>query len=401
MSTNKTVRGCLIERKGKYYAVVSYYDDSGEHRIQQTKTTGISVSSHKKREAEKLMEQLVRKKEEELEQLAVQKESHLFSSCFERWIEYKSNQIECTTAWAYTNRSKTIIEYFREKDIKIEELQPKDLITFYEWALENGRRNVYSDNVSNGLSRRTVRDQATLIKGFLNDAVVQGIIKVNPADSAKVPRTKENNVKEIAYMDKEQATAFLDFVKTEPIFEKLYCITKVGLYYGCRRSEILGLKWSAINFENKTLEINHTVVRAESGDVYRDNVKTESSHRYYPLLDSIRGDFLEIMESQKKLGIYSKDGYVFMWNDGRVYSPDYITKLFRKAVVRCGFVPKDLTVHGLRHSCCAILFEDGWDLDLIHNWLGHSDITITSNIYNHISKKWKNKHGEKVDEIFR
>lgn len=109
---------------------------------------------------------------------------------------------------------------------------------------------------------------------------------------------------------------------------------------------------------------------------------------------------MDIMEHQKELGIYSKNGYVFTWDDGRTYSPDYITKLFRKAVIRCECVPEDLTVHGLRHSCCAILFEDGWDLGKVQNWLGHSDITITANIYNHVSRKWKNRQGEKVDEIF-
>ncbi len=231
--------------------------------------------------------------------------------------------------------------------------------------------------------------------------MVQGIIDINPADKVQVPRVKENNVKEIPYMDKEQAEAFLNYVRTVPVFEKLYYITKIGLYFGCRRSEILGLKWCAIDFGKGEIVINHTVVRAEEGNVYRDNVKTESSHRYYPLLDGIKDDLLELMETQKKLGTYSEDGYVFKWEDGKTYSPDYITKLFRKAVIRCGKVPADLTVHGLRHSCCAILFENGWELARVQNWLGHSDISVTANIYNHVSKKWKNRQGEIVDEIFR
>ena len=120
----------------------------------------------------------------------------------------------------------------------IEDLQPKDLLAYYEWALENGRRNVYHENSSACLKRRTVRDQATLIKSFLNDAVVQGIISTNPADKVQVPRAKENNTKEIAYMDIEQAKSFLNYVQSVPMFEKLYCISKIGLYYGCRRSEI-------------------------------------------------------------------------------------------------------------------------------------------------------------------
>lgn len=349
MTDTKGVKGCIIERKGKYYVVVSYYVDG--HRLHDTKSTGISVTSHKKREAEKMRDLLVHEKEKELEQLADETKPHSFADCFEKWIDYKSNQIESTTAWGYKNRSKTIADYFREKNSMLEDLKPKDLLAYCEWALENGRRNIYSEDTPAGLCRRTVRDQLTLIKSFLNDAVVQGIIATSPADKVQVPRVKENNVDEIAFMDKEQAEAFLDYVRMVPMFEKLYAISKVGLYYGCRRSEILGLRWNAIDLGRGEVVINHTVVRAEEGDVYRDNVKTESSHRYYPLLDGIKDELLGLMESQKKSGTYSEDGYVFQWDDGRTYSPDYISKLFRKAVIRCGKVPENLTIHGLRHSC--------------------------------------------------
>lgn len=133
MTNNKSVTGCLIERKGKYYVVVGYYMDG--YRLQDTKSTGISVTSHKKREAEKIRDRLMQEKEKELEQLAREKNSHSFAECFERWIDYKSMQIEGTTAWGYKSKSKTIIEYFREKDFKIEELEPKDLLAYYEWAL--------------------------------------------------------------------------------------------------------------------------------------------------------------------------------------------------------------------------------------------------------------------------
>jgi len=397
MSDKKT-KGCLIERKGNYYAVISYYVEG--HRFQDTKATGISINAHKKREAEAIKNRFVQEKEEELQRLAHKRESHPFVDCFEKWIKYKTTQIESTTAWGYEERSKTILAYFKEKDFMIEDVQAKDILGYYEWALANGRRNLYHKNTPTGLSRRTVSDHASLIKSFLKDAVVQGVISVNPADKVQVPRVKENHVEEAAYMDKEQADAFLAYIKTVPMFEKLYCFTKLGLCYGFRRSELLGLKWSAIDFEKGEIEIKHTVVRSGQGDEYRDNVKTKSSHRYLPLLNSVRGDLLELMETQKKLGIYAKDGYVFLWEDGRPYSPDYITKTFKKAVLRCGKVPKGVTVHKLRHSCCAILTEQGWDLGKIHNWLGHSDISTTANIYNHVTKKWKNKHGEMVDEIF-
>lgn len=118
------------------------------------------------------------------------------------------------------------------------------------------------------------------------------------------------------------------------------------------------------------------------------------------VMKNCQHDLLELMKRQKERGIYDKNGYVFRWEDGRTYDPDYITKLFKKAVERCNAVPENMTFHGLRHSCCAFLFEKGWDLGKVQNWLGHSDITVTANIYNHVSRKWRNRHGKMVDEMF-
>lgn len=399
MTDTKGVRGCIIERNGKYHVVVSYY--VGGYRQHQTKSTGIAVNAHKKREAEKMLDSLVQEKKRELEELARKNNSHSFADCFEKWIEYKSKQIECTTAAVYVNRTKTIIEYFRRKDVSIEELQSKDLLAYYEWALAHGRRHTYNENAPTGLSRTTVSDQAVMIKRFLRDAVSLGIINANPADCVSVPRVRADNVKEIAFMDLEEANTFLEYVKTVSMFEKLYHITRLGICYGFRRSELLGLKWDAIDFEKNEIEIRHTIVKADHGDVQRDNVKSKSSHRYLPLLEYVKKDLSDLKESQKKLGIYSENGYVFKWEDGKPYRTDYITSLFKKAVLRCGVVPENLTLHGLRHSCCAILAEQGWDLGKVHNWLGHADIATTANIYNHVTKKWRNKHGELANEIFK
>lgn len=211
------------------------------------------MNAHKKRDAEKIMQQLVREKEQELEQLAYRQTSHSFADCMRKWVAYKASQIECTTAWGYEAKSKSVIVFFENKNTMIEDLQPKDLLAYYEWALEHERRN--SNGSTAGLKRRTVSDQTVLIKSFLNDAVVQGVITSNPADKVAVPRVKESNTEEKAFMDEEQSTAFLNFIKSEPLFEKLYCITKLGLYYGLRRSEILGLRWCAINWEKEKLSL--------------------------------------------------------------------------------------------------------------------------------------------------
>lgn len=107
------------------------------------------------------------------------------------------------------------------------------------------------------------------------------------------------------------------------------------------------------------------------------------------------------MSWQKENGFYSDDGYIFLRENGKEYEPDYLSKLFKKAVLACDCAPDNLTLHGLRHSCCSILFELGWDIERVQKWVGHSDISVTSNIYSHVSKRWINEKGQELNGLLR
>ena len=222
-----------------------------------------------------------------------------------------------------------------------------------------------------------------------------------PADKVTVPKVKENNTEETDFMTKDTAKKFLDFVKSNDRFHMLYYICTFALYYGLRRSELLGLKWSAFNFDKQEFEINHTVVRVSNTVEHRNNVKTPSSHRYLPLFTDINECLDELMSWQKEHGFYSDDGYIFLRENGKEYEPDYLSKVFKKAVLACDCAPDNLTLHGLRHSCCSILFELGWDIERVQKWVGHSDISVTSNIYSHASKRWINEKGQELNGLLR
>ncbi len=402
MRKENVVSGCLIKRKGWYYVSTYYYVEG--QRVIETKSTGIAVNDHKKREAERIKNQMIAVKQAALEKSeqtrieAVTK--HSVADCLEKWVDYQSLHVENTTNDGYHFKSKSTIRYFRERNLMIENLKPRDILAYYEWELAHGRQNVYK-NGDTSLSRRTVCDKAILFKRFLSDAVLQEIIPVNPADNVSVPRVKENKVEKVTFMDLEQAQCFLNFVKPEPRFKVLYYISVIGFHYGLRRSELLGLKWDAVSFDTNEMEIRHTVVRTHHQPEHRDTVKSKASHRYLPLVENIKTCLMELRENQKQLGIYDDKGYIFLWDDGREYNPDYITKLFIKAVKACpSDIPREITLHGLRHSCCAILFEKGWGIAEVQQWIGHNDIETTANIYNHVSKKWKNRHGEMVNDLF-
>ena len=106
--------------------------------------------------------------------------------------------------------------------------------------------------------------------------------------------------------------------------------------YGLRKEEVLGLRWDAINFDKRFIEIRRT--RTKSKLVYDfDTVKSKNSYRILPMLDSIESILLKIKNDQIKNNIYSEKGYVFCWcldsdneKNGEPYRPDYINKIFNE-----------------------------------------------------------------------
>ena len=88
-----------------------------------------------------------------------------------------------------------------------------------------------------------------------------------------------------------------------------------------------------------------------------------------------------------------------MWSDGKPYRPDYITRTFQKVLEKHGL--PHLRFHDIRHSTASILYDTGWELKDIQEWLGHSDIETTGNIYTHISKARKEKMGNELAGTFK
>ena len=138
--------------------------------------------------------------------------------------------------------------------------------------------------------------------------------------------------------------------------------------------------------------IRHTVVKVNR-IVEKDKTKNASSHRIFPLTDETIEIFKQIKNEEtlnRKLygSEYVPNDYVFKWPNGKPYSPDYITHRFND-LLKIHNLPH-IRFHELRHSCASILLSMGWSLKDIQEWLGHSDIKMTANIYSHLDTTRKN-----------
>lgn len=231
-----------------------------------------------------------------------------------------------------------------------------------------------------------------IVAKALKYAVRIDLIASNPVDKVDRPRPQ-------AFM-----ASYYSAEEMEKLFEaaqghKLELIIQLAAFYGLRRAEVMGLRWEAIDFEAKTLTIRHIVTSTRIDGkkilVEADRAKTKSSLRTLPLVDPIAERLKAVKEqqeyNQKICGnCYNQEylGYVFVDAMGNLIQPDSVTTGFPQLLKENGL--RRIRFHDLRHSCASLLLKEGVPMKQIQEWLGHSDISTTANIYAHLDSQSKN-----------
>ena len=164
-------------------------------------------------------------------------------------------------------------------------------------------------------------------------------------------------------------------------------------FYGLRRSEAVGLKWNCIDFDAGTITIRHIVTQATVNGKFitiaKDRAKNKSSLRALPLVAPFRKILLRIKEVQaEQRRVCGKSycteylEYIYLAPVGKLIRPDFVTQHFGLMLEKNDF--RKIRFHNLRHSCASLLFSHGASLKEIQEWLGHSNISTTANIYTHM-----------------
>lgn len=371
------IAGHLQEKNGMFYVVLNYRDENGKRKTPWI-STNLPVKGNKKR-AENFMMDVRRnfvppnvQRIEERE--AMQKGDILFTDFLLKWLRVAKSTVKLTTYASYEMMAtRIIIPYFETLNIKLKELTTEDIQEFYSAQLER-------------VSANTVIHYHAVIHRALKYAVKIKTIQSNPAVNVERPR-KEKFIG--SFYDKKEINTLFDIIQGHP----LEVAIKLAAFYGLRREEIIGLKWTAIDFENNTLTIQHTVTECNLDGKYievaSDTAKTDSSLRTMPLVTNFREMLLAKKEKQehyRKLcgRSYCKEylDYIFVNEMGERWKPRYLSDGFKRILEQNGL--RRIRFHDLRHTCASLLLANNVPMKKIQEWLGHSDFSTTANIYAHL-----------------
>jgi len=367
------VTGSLQERNGKYTAVLNIYVDG--KRKQKSISTGLPVKGNKRR-AEELLEQYKQQYSNEQDKvLNLKARSPLFADFLREFLQITKPTIERPTFVSYESMVEARLDpHFRKLGVTLAEVEPKHIRALYE--------KIFKD----GCNANTVIHYHAFIRKALQYAVKNELVDRNVADLVDRPK-KSKFIPE--YYNRDELAKLFAAIKDDP----LALVIQLAAYYGLRRSEVLGIRWSAVDFERKTIAINHKVtegkVNGKTVLFTEDKLKTKSSFRTLPLIPIIETALLASKERQENYRKLFKTGYSKKYQDyvcvdqlGQLIYPNYVTSHFQWLLEQHQL--KKIRFHDLRHSCASLLLAQGIPMKSIQEWLGHSTFATTADTYSHL-----------------
>lgn len=300
--------------------------------------------------------------------------------CFDNW--------ESTTADLYRMYIDVhFVPYF--KDMKLIDIKPIILDTFYSYKMKNTREHTVMINgapkkkIAKPLSLNSVRKLNSFLKSAFNYAVANDLMKSNPTNKIKLGK-KEKYLPTV--FDEEQFLQLLDYVSGTD--DEVPIVLGGGC--GMRRGEIFGLYWGNIDFDNGYITIEKTTVRFSS--TIEKAPKNETSQRTFKAPEYVMDILYGYM---KKIGDYKKiknKKVITRWKPG-TYSERFSNLLDK-------FDMPHIRLHDLRHYNAVIMCKYGISDKVAAERLGHSQVSTLRNIYQHVLKDMDQTAANEIDVMF-
>lgn len=372
--------GSVQKSNNMLYVVTTYSDENGKTKRKWI-PTHLEDTAVNKKKALKMVNQLVRDfEEEQAKKRSGYSTNLLFTDYMWQWLENHKAYISESTYEGYTFNVKTICDYFEKQKILLSDLTEIDIMKLY-------------DDKVKSVSANTVRHFHSVISKAINDAYKTKKISKNPMDFVIRPKAVEYVHQ---YFSVAEVIRLLEVAKGDHI----ETVINIAVCYGLRRSECLGLKWDAVDFEKKLVHICHTVtqssMKGKSGLNKSDKLKSKNSRRTLPLIPCIEKILVAEREKQERYRFLFKsaynnsgEGYICRMPTGELITPNYVTQHF-EIVLRNNSLPH-IRFHDLRHTFASIAANDGIEMKKLQQWLGHSNYSVTADLYSHLYSNYSSE----------
>ena len=258
-------------------------------------------------------------------------------------------------------------------------------------------QRLHSTCLGEKLSPRTVVQHHRIVREALKHAVLWQLIPANPADAVSPPRYER---KEMAVLDGPEVLRLLEVAEGSFLHPVIF----LAVDSGARVGELLGLRWSDIDFEGRTLRIVRTVQRiAKEGIAFR-STKTAKSRRTIRLAQAT----CEILQAHRDRqddfrlsqgASYIDQDLVFAQPHGGPFEPVQISHSFGK-LIRGSDLPR-IRFHDLRHTAATIMLAKNIHPKVVSERLGHASIHITLDTYSHVLPHLQDEAATAMDEVLQ
>ncbi len=296
---------------------------------------------------------------------------------------------------------------------KIGEIKYSDVMYFYYYLLNE-----------KNLQANTVDTIHTVLHPTFELAVRDGILRRNPSDGvmAEIKRKAGKNKGIRHALTVEQQRAFMKYTANNPIYCHWLPLFTVLLGTGCRIGEIIGLRWEDLDYENRLININHSMVyyareyeKTRKSGFAVSLPKTEAGIRTVPMIDAVYDAFKEEYETQKENGFNSTvidgmTGFIFCNRYGNIHNPQTVNRAIKRILEsynaeetinakrekRQPVIIPHFSCHHLRHTFCTRFCEKETNIKVIQAVMGHANIETTMDIYAEVTDAKKKEAMENL-----
>jgi integrase len=302
---------------------------------------------------------------------------------FAEWLPAVEPTLRPSTARKYSDAARLhIVENIG--NVRLSKLTPGDI------------QGLYSNRLAAGLSPTTVHHLHAILHRALDQAVKWGYVMRNVADAVDPPR---RNKPEMRVWSREEATRVLQVAAGDE-YEALWYL---ALTTGMRRGELLGLRWSDVDLDARTLSVARTLSRGKTSRLEVGEPKTAAGRRRVALPAAAVLRLRRHQTRQKSVWLevgpaYADRNLVFATPDGRPIHPNTLARGFTRLVNRAE-VGK-IRFHDLRHTSATLLLASGEHPKVVQERLGHASISETLDRYSHVSADMQQRAAARFDAMF-